>query len=183
MSASLESRCPSCHREFANDSRVLQHMNNPRSSCQSWSEFLLSLGQTGHTPTSHPPNPETNDNETAGGGPPITHYEDVHPNTPSVFGSSQGFMGVFDADPHAEERVGNLYYPFLSRDEWSLASWLSCSGLSMRAINGFLALPVVSIQIICTLFLANENQDSTAFALVRNRENTTYSHGLPSQGP
>jgi hypothetical protein len=77
------------------------------------------------------------------GDPHPARYEDSHPNTPWIYGSGTGFMDVFNSDHHAEERKGNLYYPFSSKEEWSLASWLSRSGLSMRAIDDFLALPLV----------------------------------------
>ena len=72
------------------------------------------------------------------------HYEDTHPNTPSFFGSGPMFMHQFNTDLLANQRQTNLYCPFSSKEEWGLASWLLCSGLSMRAIDEFLALPIVS---------------------------------------
>ena len=165
MSISLESRCPSCHKDFPNDSLVLRHMNNPRTSCQSWLQFLSSidLGVSGHSTTVHPStrsgtndaanrNENSSDNDTS----TATHYEDVHPNTPSFFGSGPAFMDKFSTDPYADKRRENLYYPFLSKGEWALASWLICSGLSMRAIDDLLALPIVSFQAFVTTFFANQ---------------------------
>ena len=53
-------------------------------------------------------------------------------------------MDVFDADPCAEKRKDNLYYPFASRQEWEIASFLLCSSLSMSAVDEFLSLNLVS---------------------------------------
>jgi len=145
MSASLDRECPSCHKRFDSDTLVLRHMNNPWTSCATWHDFLesISLEQP-------PDNEATNDNNDD----PTNHhtfmpmrYEDVHPNHPSIFGSGPGFMDIFNSDPSAEKRGVNIYYPFSSKEEWSLASWLLCSGLSMRAINDFLALPIVSLEV------------------------------------
>lgn len=83
------------------------------------------------------------------------HYEELHPNTPLFFGSGPAFMDKFNADPYADKRQDNVYYPFSSRGEWSLASWLSRSGLSMRAIDDFLALPIASFSVFITASFAN----------------------------
>ena len=196
MSASLDRQCPSCHRRFPSDSLVLRHMNNPNTSCITWFDFLkstsTSLQQSHHPPDRHTPtnngtsdNRPTHDNEAASGHymSTATHYEDIHPNTPSIFGSGSGFTDTFNADHHAEKRRGNLYYPFASKEEWGLASWLLCSGLSMRAIDDFLTLPIVSLEnlVVCSLLI--KNQGPTVLTLLRNRENTTKSHGRSSQGP
>ena len=71
-------------------------------------------------------------------------YEEFHPNTPLILGSGPGFIDTFNADEHAEKRKENLFFPFSSKAEWGLASWLLRSGLSMRAIDDFLALSIVS---------------------------------------
>jgi hypothetical protein len=197
MSVSLESRCPSCRKEFPNDSCVLRHMNSPQTSCQNWLQFLASAvqGVSGPSTTAHPhpssrtnsttahplpssrtngttahPHPSsrtnntTNDNESASDDTLMAaHYEDVHRNTPSFFGSGPTFMDKFNADPSADKRQENLYYPFWSREEWGLASWLLCSGLSMRAINDFLALPIVSFHALHHPFVANQIPRYNAF--------------------
>lgn len=154
MSTSLQAQCPTCGKYFSSDSATLQHMNSPHTSCQSWLQFVASMAQedpscstAGHSG----PNSETNANASGGNENASNHdtlvdtrYEDIHPNTPLFFGSGPTFMDRFDTDSQAGQRQENLYYPFLSREEWSLASWLLCSGLSMRAIDDFLALPIVS---------------------------------------
>lgn len=148
MSILLDGQCPSCQQRFPNDSGVLRHMNNPRTSCMTWFDFLESVspGRSHQPADGHAsPDDETSD-ETANNSHMSTavHYEDIHPNTPLIFGSGPGFMDVFNADCHAEKRRTNLYYPFSSKEEWGLSSWLLRSGLSMRAIDDFLALPIVS---------------------------------------
>ena len=155
MASLLDSQCPSCEKRFPNDSLVLRHMNNPLTSCASWFDYLKSISSTqSHHPTDRRTSSptETNDLEATGHEEPTSNprasapprYEDIHPNAPSVFGSGPGFMDAFNADRHAEARSQNLYYPFSSKEEWGLSSWLLCSGLSMRAIDEFLALPIVS---------------------------------------
>ena len=194
-SASFASQCPSCGKQFANDSFVLRHMNNPRSSCESWSRFFESLhpdppdrsanrhpASNGRTSNINDFQMADDDDGTAGDGTATpTHHEDVHPNKPAVLGSGLGFMDRFNADHHAEKRNENLYYPFSSKAEWSLASWLSCSGLSMRAIDEFLALPIVRAQISVIPTSLIECQDLPTFTLLCNRKNTTFPHGRPSE--
>ena len=145
---SFNGQCPSCHKRFSRDSSILRHMNNPHTSCMTWFDFLESL----HSPIGHPspnlhdesgPSEETtNDNEAADCS-RTRYFEDTHPNVPHIFGSGPGFTDLLDSDPHAEKRRENLYFPFSSKVEWGLASWLLCSGLSMRAIDDFLSLPIV----------------------------------------
>lgn len=57
-------------------------------------------------------------------------------------------MDVFHADTRKEQRKDNTYYPFASRMEWDLASFLLRSKLSMVDIDTFLNLDLVSQLII-----------------------------------
>ena len=57
-------------------------------------------------------------------------------------------MDEFEDDEHAAMREDNLYYPWASRPEWELASFLLCSSLSMAAIDQFLSLDLVSESLI-----------------------------------
>ena len=82
---------------------------------------------------------------------------DAHPNTPSIYPGGATFMGQFFADQYANFRQENLYYPFASRVDWQLASWLLRSRLSMAAIDDFLSLELVcrfsfisSLKLTCT---------------------------------
>ncbi|KIM69832.1 hypothetical protein SCLCIDRAFT_102953, partial [Scleroderma citrinum Foug A] len=54
----------------------------------------------------------------------------------------------FANDPHATHWKNNLYYPFASRADWQLVSWLLCSHLSMAAIDKFLSLELVQLGLI-----------------------------------
>jgi hypothetical protein len=67
-----------------------------------------------------------------------------HPTSGSVYGRGETFMDQCDKDTFAERRKGNLFYPFASRDEWELASFLLRSRLSMTAVDRFLKLKLVS---------------------------------------
>lgn len=68
-----------------------------------------------------------------------------HPTSSRVFGHGETFMDQFDKDQFVEARKqGLLYYPFATRDEWELASFLLQSNLSMSAIDRFLKLELVS---------------------------------------
>lgn len=71
-------------------------------------------------------------------------YIEVHPGAGKVLGHGSTFMDGFEADLYAEERRELPYYPFTSRDEWELASFLLRSSLSMKAIDTFLSLKMVS---------------------------------------
>ena len=114
----------------------------------SWFDFLESMSPpVGRTPSTHHREAESSYESTynnqATDHSSIERFEDFHPNVPLIFGSSSGFVDLLNTDPHAEKRRENLYYPFSSKAEWGLASWLLCSGLSMRAIDDFLGLPIV----------------------------------------
>jgi len=60
-----------------------------------------------------------------------------------TFGKGKTFLEEFNTDPHAAARGDNLYYPFASKEEWELASFLLLSGLSMASITKFLSLKLV----------------------------------------
>lgn len=60
-----------------------------------------------------------------------------------VYGHGLTSMDKFNADKYASIRKTQLYYPFASRAEWELASFLMESSLSMAAIDRFLKLELV----------------------------------------
>jgi hypothetical protein len=60
------------------------------------------------------------------------------------YGKGTTFMDQFNQDAYASECSLNIYYPFSSRDEWELASFLLGPDLSMAAITKFLSLKLVS---------------------------------------
>ena len=69
----------------------------------------------------------------------------VFPDAGFVYGRSGGYMGTFYNDKYANEHNSNPYFPFQSKGEWELASFLSGSGLSMKHIDEFLSLSIVRI--------------------------------------
>ncbi|KAF9777995.1 hypothetical protein BJ322DRAFT_1114538 [Thelephora terrestris] len=157
MPPSLNGQCPSCHRWFETEAAVLRHMNHRSTSCLTWFDYLESISPhpgypssrnqsnrdeaTRSDDTTHSDEPMLEDEPVSDSNRP--RYEDIHPNAPFVFGSGPGFIDAFNSNRHAEKRKSNLYYLFYHKEEWGLASWLSRSGLSMRAIDDFLALPIV----------------------------------------
>ncbi|KAI5992235.1 hypothetical protein EDD15DRAFT_2168646 [Pisolithus albus] len=56
------------------------------------------------------------------------------------------FINKFDADEFGQQRSSNIYYPFASRGDWELGSWLLRSGLSMGAIDVFLSLDLLKVR-------------------------------------
>ena len=117
--------CPNCGRIFRDSSAVLKHMNHCYTSCHRW--FAKSP-----PPSQHP----------LGTNSTLTSID--FPGAGHVFGFGAGFMGRFSNDEDTEARSVNSYHPFLSKDEWEIAEFLSCSGLSMSLIDKFLSLNSVS---------------------------------------
>ena len=136
-----EAYCPNCRMKFRDPSAVIQHLNHPYSSCARW--FISS-----HTPIDSPLSPAPNYPSTSmpenSGGTSIKF-----PFAGRVFNRSGGFMGEFHIDKFSEERAQNSFYPFSSKGEWQLVAFLSRSGLSMKFIDEFLSLDLVS-EIIVT---------------------------------
>jgi hypothetical protein len=164
-------RCPRCGKKFKDQTSLLQHMNQPISSCLTHFEECINIATTLQTdPTisesddmgrqsfeppdfmdtaedhllvssrSSPPastsqNPEDKQN-------PFNIKK--HPTSGSVYGRGETFMDQCDKDRFTEMRKGHLYYPFASRDEWELASFLLRSRLSMAAMDRFLKLKLVN---------------------------------------
>ena len=75
------------------------------------------------------------------------YYFEMHANAGYQYQNSHGttFMDNFNADCHRDQRKSNTFYPFSSRDDWELASWLYNSGISMAEIDRFLSLALVSV--------------------------------------
>jgi len=61
----------------------------------------------------------------------------------AMFSHGAMFMDTFDKDTHVQGCSKNIFYPFASRDEWEMASFLLQSQLSMVSINKFLSLKLV----------------------------------------
>lgn len=71
-----------------------------------------------------------------------------HPNSADTFGYGKTFLENFEKDDYAQERRKQLYYPFASRNEWEMASFLLRSHISMVAIDRFLKLEMVSVRLL-----------------------------------
>ncbi|KAG2132153.1 uncharacterized protein EDB93DRAFT_1243059 [Suillus bovinus] len=70
-------------------------------------------------------------------------YVERFRNAAKVYRCGQTFQDRFNMDPYTAYRKDNLYYPFASRQDWELGSFLLCSPLSMAAIDEFLGLEIV----------------------------------------
>lgn len=151
--------CPRCGAgPFKKEASLLKHMNHPFSKCAS----LIHTAPAPEEATPNNPSLQT----------PLTDYvdpdgwpenypEDVadpvpiqeepisasrfepFPSASKTFGRAQSFMDQFDSDRYASERKNNLYFPWASKGDYALGAWLLRSGLSMQAINEFLALELV----------------------------------------
>jgi len=178
-------RCPRCGKDFLDESRVVNHMNQPISSCLLFYEEVirmndaLAASKTRDTPPSPQPSPSLQDWAPYSGSDsihdqdqdqdllsvdPLSEHMDVdqgnderdqRPNSPrppfrvnyprasQTYGKGASFMDLFDQDSHALERRSQLYYPFASKNEWEIASFLLRSNLSMKSIDNFLKLQMV----------------------------------------
>ena len=105
---------------------MLKHMNHRFTSCHRW------FADDRPLPT---PPPRPLDTE--------THTSHRFPDAGHVFGLGTGFMESF-SNEDGDVRSVHPYHPFLSKDEWEMAGFLSCSGLSMSLIDKFLSLNSVS---------------------------------------
>jgi hypothetical protein len=171
-------RCPRCARKFMDRRAVLSHMNQPLGSCQTHTQELSTIAQEleqyhrrkrtqctsygANLPQREQDNVGTMDIDDS-----FLEQEDwdisvEHEAAPFVerfegaaeeFGPGSTFMDNFDKDTYAYERVYNLYYPFASRNEWELASFLLRSNLSMALVNKFLSLNLVSLRILSILVI------------------------------
>lgn len=84
------------------------------------------------------------DNLTADEDETPENYTEMYPGAARVYGKGETLMDIFDRDEFAEHRVDNFFYPFASRQEWEMASFLIRSNMSMVRINDFLGLSMVS---------------------------------------
>lgn len=159
--------CPVCRKIFKSDTTVLQHLNQPRGHC-------AALQRDSEAQAPGPSNPFTthstgdddddpmledstfSDSGTAG----ETIESDVHassakhcqfyPGAGETYGRSLSFMDLFNTDRYAKERLEEPYWPFSSKSDWEMGSWLLRSGLSMQKINDFLRLAMVSLLYMCS---------------------------------
>jgi len=79
--------------------------------------------------------------------PYVEHFRDAA----KVYRHGQTFLDRFNMDPYAVHHRDNLYYPFASHQDWELGSFLLCSSLSMAAIDEFLGLELVHLELASVL--------------------------------
>jgi hypothetical protein len=177
--------CQRCGKKFHDTARVLNHMNQPISSCRIYYEELLQIAEAtqagcpsgspelegvqspGIHPEDWPHEMDEMDRSAANGGSspifdksptpmatdddPMTasshsnspFFTEFYPGASKIFGSGPTFMDDFDNDEFSKERQAHPHYPFASKDEWQMASWLLRSGLSMAALDRFFKLELV----------------------------------------
>ena len=70
-------------------------------------------------------------------------FTEFYPGASKIFGSGPTFIDNFDNDQFSKERQVHSHYPFASKDEWHMASFLLRSGLSMAAMDQFFKLELV----------------------------------------
>jgi hypothetical protein len=144
------SRCPICFHSFSD---VLKHLNHRNSKCSAWFETASPADNTSpyhrqepeDTPLdTPPPDPEPFPTERPPSptlpGPPKVDYTGAG----LTYGKAPTFLDRFNQDKYASSRANNIYYPFSDKAEWELALFLLSSGLSMRKIDDFLMLKLVS---------------------------------------
>lgn len=69
-----------------------------------------------------------------------------HPNAASPFGDADTILDdIRKNDEFASDRQNNMYYPFASRLDWEVASWLSRLNVSMELTDEFFNLDFVSL--------------------------------------
>ena len=158
-------RCPSCGKGgFNSHKAVARHMGQPRSGCSSWLHNLVDIcedllgrscdGRNSSHTTSTGNGPGgldednqwvSNDEEMFDGTQEDSQSSPIEffPGAAQTFTGGSTFLDQFDADEFSSYRSSNIYYPFASRGDWQLGSWLLHSGLSMGAINAFLSLDLV----------------------------------------
>jgi hypothetical protein len=60
-----------------------------------------------------------------------------------TYGQAPTFLDRFNEDKYSAFRTMNMYYPFSSKAEWELASFLLSSDLPMQKVDEFLKLKLV----------------------------------------
>lgn len=152
--------CPSCTKSFKNETILLQHLNQPSGRCATRQDDFVTPATQAHGLAQAFSVMIDNDNDTvdpaldeaipdgeevSGNNDQEALHRDFFPEAGQTYGDGPTFMDLFDTDRYASQRVNNTYYPFHTKGDWEMGSWLLRSGLSMRAINDFLRLEKVGV--------------------------------------
>ncbi|KAH7920650.1 hypothetical protein BV22DRAFT_1107578 [Leucogyrophana mollusca] len=156
-------RCPGCSKRFKDERAITRHLSQPRTSCLGWTDELVRIADAMDISALIPPVPHPGHDLNASDYPMelddgleeyvgagrvyLDEREDAQKEefagAAEILGEGRTYLDVFDYDEFAEERKANLYYPFASRGDWKMASFLLRSGLSMAAIDELLALDLI----------------------------------------
>lgn len=90
-----------------------------------------------------------------------------HPTGSWTFGRGSTLMDQFRNDEFAHLRQELPYYPFASRDEWELASFLLRSDLSMSVLDEFFKLSLVMLQFLSYRIYLIQFADSASLSVVQ----------------
>ncbi|KAF7319573.1 hypothetical protein HMN09_00296900 [Mycena chlorophos] len=160
---------PDCGKSFDATTKVLQHLNNPLSSCIKWSrdaenaistnnsqaeEYLAQFQRSFAAPMGDstnydtllepgvpaPPSPATASAETSA---PEAETQSTFPGAAVAEEGGTSFMDWMGQDQFAHVRRQNPYYPFAGKLEWEIARFLALSSLTMKEINDFMKLGIV----------------------------------------
>ncbi len=73
-------------------------------------------------------------------------FTKFHPTAGKVYGKGRTILQeIDDKDKYKTERKTNVYYPFMSRQDFEMGAWLSQSNASMSQIDDFLKLSYVRL--------------------------------------
>lgn len=76
----------------------------------------------------------------------LENHSVKHPTAGAAFGPSLTVLeDIRLNDKHAKERKNNIYYPFASKVDWEVGSWLSRLNVSMELVDEFFRLDFVRI--------------------------------------
>lgn len=70
-------------------------------------------------------------------------YVETYIGAGAQYDKGTTFMDGFNNDAFSDKHKTNTFYPFASRMDWEMGSWLFNSGLSLTAIDKFLSLELV----------------------------------------
>ena len=158
-------RCPSCGKGgFTSPEAVSRHMGQPKSGCSTWFDNLVRIREDLQADGHNDQSPRTVSNDESAGhlgeynqwdddemldgtreGDPQSSSIEYFPGAAKTYSGGSTFLEKFDMDEFNSCRSSNIYYPFASRGDWQLGSWLLRSGLSMSAMDTFLSLDLVCL--------------------------------------
>ncbi|KAJ6556694.1 hypothetical protein B0H10DRAFT_2169607 [Mycena sp. CBHHK59/15] len=153
-------RCSVCTKKFFNTTHLLSHMNQPNGRCHS-SLHSASFKIRHRNPQRKLNLPRSNAQRVSSRstehvefeiapmdvdyeadvnyGPEMNLAEESF-DTQKAYPCGDTFKAVFERDQYAEQRKLNMYYPFASRDEWELVSFIVRSNMTLAATDEFLKL-------------------------------------------